>query len=270
MNPFHASVHRIGLGVFSGFALTLSSASAALLLDPAGGTVRASISSGPVNKDEGTFGSYPFITPYFGSYPSSGPTVTLNGFIRFGEAGSASADYHLQPLGVSGASRISPLWVDLELGASSRVIEHVGPGEGYYGITWQNMVSVDQPGNLATFQALFFESPTMLHGIQFNAGDIAFGYGDMSMFHDLTQAVIGVESGTDFATIGLLEDTNGVVIPGEMGHGDFPVGENQYIHFRPDGSGNYNVTIAPIPEPSAVLLAAAGACFAMVRGRRRN
>jgi len=132
------------------------------------------------------------------------------------------------------------------------------------------MVSVDYPGNLATFQAIFFESATLLHGIQFNTGDIAFSYGDMSMFPDLNQAVIGVESGTSSATIGLLEDTHGVIIPGEPGHGNFPVGANEYIHFRPDGAGNYNVSIAPIPEPSAMLLAAAGVCFAMVRRGKRS
>ncbi|WAC21503.1 hypothetical protein OVA24_08910 [Luteolibacter sp. SL250] len=269
MNFLHDSRRFLRSVAVSALILPFSTASAALLLDPVGGVIRASGSTGPADKDEGTFGTYPFITPYFGSEPTAGPTITLNGFIRFGDADGPTADYNLQPLGMSGASRIAPLWVDLELGASGQVLEHVGAGESYYAVTWRNMVSVDHPGNLATFQAIFFEGATTLHGIQFNAGDIAFSYGDMSMFPDLNEAVIGVESGGSFATIGLLEDTHGVVIPGELGHGDFPVGANEYIHFRADGSGNYDVTIAPIPEPSSALLAAAGACIAMVRGRRR-
>lgn len=220
--------------------------------------------------DEAAIPAIPFEQPFFGTYPTSGPTVTLNGMIRFGEPESPTMDYNLQPLGMSDTTRILPFWVDLHLGSAGSLLEHIGANDSYYGFTWQNMESVDYPGNLATFQAIFFDKQTILHGIQFNPGDIAFSYGDVSMYPDVLEAVIGVEMGTSFATISALEGTRGVTASNMLGLENFPVGENQYIHFRPDGSGNYDVTIEPIPEPSATLLVGAGALLGMARRKRKN
>ena len=246
----------------------LSPASAALLLDASSGAVHTSASMGVADKDDGAFaGAYVFLTPFFGgNLADPAPTVSLNGFIRFGE-GDGSDGSFLQPLGLVGMTRIAPMWVDFRIGASGQVIEHADPGFNYYGVTWENMESVEFPGNHATFQAIFFEAATTLHGVDFNAGDIAFSYADVSLFPTITETVIGLEDGADFATIPLLDGTRGAA--SYINYGDFPVGENEYIHLRPDGAGNYISTIAPIPEPAAALLGAAGA-LALLRRRNRG
>ena len=208
-----------------------------------------------------------FITPFFGSaLPPVNPTISVNGHIRFG-AGDGNGDWHVTPLGGSGKLRIAPMWGDYQIGATSRIIESASPAFDYYAVTWENMVSTGHNGYFSTFQAIFFENATTLHGITFNPGDIAFSYGDIGLYTQIGEVVAGLERGTSSATLPGYEGTDGN--HSFLGTGAFPVGTNQYVHFRPDLSGNYTVTIATIPEPSATAAALLGGLLLISRRRKK-
>jgi len=252
----------------------VSTASATLLLDPAGGEVTSSLSFGNNSDDAAYSGAYVSITPFFGqSLPlaASGATISVNGHILFGD-GDGDGDWDLRNLGVTGPNdtgiaRIAPMWADLRIGANSRIIENAPESYDYFAVTWENMESGTHNGYFATFQVILFENATTLHGITFNPGDIAFSYGDVSLYSQLNEIIIGLESGDRAATLPGNETYDGFhSIPGT---GAFPVGANEYVHFRPDGSGNYNVTIAPIPEPSATAAVLLGGLLLIGRRQRK-
>ena len=247
-------------------------ASAAILLDYSGGTVVASPTTGPGNKDDGViFSSHNLQGDFFGEelfIPF--PTISINGHIYFGN-GDGEGDYLLRPLGdtppfgPSGITRIAPMWADFNLGTNGRIIED--SGSGYYAVTWLNMETSLHPGYFANFQAIFIESATTLAGINFNAGDIVFSYGDIGIYQEILEVIVGLE-----------ESSGGVAaIPGHQGEGgwhshattgDFGVGSDEYVLFRPDGAGAYNSSIVQVPEPSALAVAAGAVLLAGLRRKR--
>lgn len=242
-----------------------SVAHADLLLDPSSGTVRLSAQVGDSNKDDGVYGSsHPTDGQFFGTYtlfPFA--TVSVNGHLLFGP-GDGVGDWFLQPLGNNYISRVAPLWGDFVLGANGRIVEEVG--SGYYVVTWLDMENIYAPGATATFQAIIVEQNSQLRGIDFLAGDIIFSYGDISLYSAMPELIIGLENelGSFAALPG--HGLYGGVHSQDL-FGDFPVGDNEYVLFRPDGAGNYDVSIEAVPEPSTyaaiaglLCLAAAGVC----------
>ncbi|WP_367871476.1 hypothetical protein [Luteolibacter sp. Populi] len=266
-SPFaiHALTKAIAAFGFIGLA---SPASATLLLDYTGGTVLGSASVGPSDKDDGfaTSGES-FDAPFFGeSLSDPFPRISFNGHIYFG-SGDGSGDYAPTAFGTSPIIRISPMWTDLSLGAASQVIQNTGSGSSYNAVTWVNMQGgLGNEGFVATFQAIYFNAAATLNGISFNAGDIAFSYGDIENFNLPADIMIGLDKGTGgFATLPGYETTEGWA--SHAGYGDLPVGADEYVHFRPDGGG-YDVTIEPIPEPSAIAVALLGSLLLIARRRR--
>lgn len=255
----------IVLGV--GFA---SPASAALLLDHSGGAVLGSASFGDSNKDDGLGQSAEsFDAPFFGApLANPFPQISFNGHIYFGN-GDGEGDYAAVPFGTSPVIRISPMWTDLAIGATSQVVQTVGSASAYNAITWVNMEGgVGNEGFLATFQAIYFNTATTIGGLSFVAGDIVFSYGDLENFQTPADVMIGLDGGDEgFATLPGYEMTEGWASYG--GYGDFPVGENEYVRFRPNGNG-YDVTIQAIPEPSGVMLLAGGGTLLLSLRRRQT
>jgi hypothetical protein len=159
------------------------------------------------------------------------------------------------------------MWTDMLLGPTSQVLQNVGSGSSYNAFTWVNMQGAEvNEGFSATFQVIYFNTATTLNGLSFIAGDIAFSYGDIVNFSTPIDIVIGLDQGTGgHATLPGYEMTEGWA--SHSGYGDLPIGANEYVLFRPDGT-NYDVTIAAIPEPSAAATALLGSVLLLARRRR--
>lgn len=272
-NSLAHSVHyKTLIAMLASCAGLASVAHADLLLDPSSGTVRLSAQVGASDKDDGVYGSdYPTDAQFFGTYtlfPLA--TVSVNGQLRFGP-GDGDGDWFLQPLGYNYISRVAPLWGDFVLGANGRIVEEVG--SGYYMVTWLDMENIYAPGATATFQAIIVEQDSQLRGIDFLAGDIIFSYGDISLYSAMPELIIGLES--EFGGFAALPGHG--LYGGWHSHdvfGDFPVGDNEYVLFRPDGAGNYEVSIEAVPEPSTYAAIAGLLCLAAAgiyrRGQRKQ
>lgn len=249
-----------------------TAAHASLFLDYSDGMIILSGTVGDADKDDGiATGSRPLTGSYFGqTFTDYTPTISINGHVNF----VGDGDYFNYPLGSSFINRIAPMWQDYRIGDNGRIIEHLGLGEGYYAITWLNVENVNAPDHVASFQAIFVETAITLNGVDFLAGDIVFSYGEFTNGFIGDEPTIGLENEAgEFGGIAPLpgtEDTNGVFY---SIHGDvLPNGEGQYVLFRPDGAGNYTVTIenSLIPEPSAYAAIAGGFALACVAFRRRR
>lgn len=257
-----------GFAVAAGLLAFVPPAGAALLVDPTSGTsaITASSTVGPTNKDEAHYQAmWAPLGSFFGSsLPMQQPTISLNGSFHYG--GTGIDDSVMTQLGTHGFNRIAPMWMDLQIGASGQISETIADGFEYYAVTWENMESATAPGNYATFQAIFFESAITLHGIDFNAGDIAFAYGDLGA-HQVSGAGynVGIERVGAFATYAEAVPSSGWGLQGLTP--DFPVDAGEYIHFRPNGTGNYTTTIEAIPEPGAALLGGIGMLMLFRRKR---
>ncbi|RYD31272.1 MAG: PEP-CTERM sorting domain-containing protein, partial [Verrucomicrobiaceae bacterium] len=153
-----------------------------------------------------------------------------------------------------------------------QVVQNTGADLGgglfaYNAITWVNMQGGQgNEGFSATFQAIYFNAATILNGISFNSGDIAFSYGSISNFDIPAEILIGLDEGTGgLATLPGYESTNGWA--SHAYYGDLPVGPDEYVRFRADGNG-YDVTIQPVPEPSAIMMFFGCSLFFLTRRRR--
>jgi hypothetical protein len=251
----------------AGLLASVSSAQAVLLVDPTSGisNITASSTVGPSNKDEAHYQAmWAPLGSFFGSSLSmSPPTISLNGSLHYGGAGID--DSVVTQLGTHSFNRIAPMWMDLQIGASGRISETIADGWEYYAVTWENMESATTPGNYSTFQAIFFESAITLHGIAFSAGDIAFAYGALGAHLVSVEGYnVGIETTGAFSTHPDAVPTSGW---GLTGMTTFPVDAGEYIHFRPNGTGNYTTTIEAIPEPGSAALGLIGASLLLRRRR---
>ena len=235
---------------------------AELLVDPTGGMTLLNGSQGDdavatINSG-GSFGGL-----FFGA--SVGPiTVAENGNLNF------SGDDFFFPSALDdfpGVARISPLWDDVLMldGANNEVIDHSVSGQ-YIGITWKNARLFNEtvagqplPDTDRSFQALWFEAPTTIKGVQFNPNEIVFSY-------------VGHVAGTSnfgpiFATTGLTDGVSRFTpLPGDA---DGFITENQstllawepgsYLVFRPVTTGSTTNYVASkefataVAEPSTVV-----------------
>lgn len=247
-----------------GSAGLIGSASAALVLDPSDGIVIASSSVGGADKDDGSIqGSRDLSASFFGhALAEATPTISLNGQIYFGN-GDGNGDYFIRPMGETGMTRIAPMWIDFMLGANGQVVE--SDGGSYFAVTWLNMENSLHPGYFANFQAIFFEADTTLNGIDFLSGEIVFSYDDVSLYPEISELIVGLEDadGT-IATLPGHEPFGGWHSSGAFG--DFPVADDEYALFSPNGTGGYEVNILAVPEPSVLVSVAGG--FLMLASRR--
>jgi len=248
--PFLSVLTAIGILGIS------SSARAAFLLDPSGGTVLLSPSTGDLDKDDGVaHGTHGFNGSFFGyALNEITPLISVNGFLSFGSS-DEDGDRLVALLGsVEDRSRIVPMWQNFKLGTAGQVVESIG--STYYAVSWQNLEADTYPG-YANFQAIFFEGATTISGNNFLAGDIVFSYGDISIYWEINEVVIGLEDYGSVATLPGVESLGGYY-SSEV-YIDFPVGANQYLLFRPDGYDYDSSIVTAIPEPSTnVLLATCG------------
>lgn len=263
-----SGVRYAGMAAAAVLLASATSSHAALLVDPTSVTsaITASSTVGPTNKDEAHYQAmWAPMGSFFGSsLPLQQPTISLNGSLHYG--GTGIDDSVMTQLGSHSFNRIAPMWMDLQIGASGRISETIADGMEYYAVTWENMESATAPGNYATFQAIFFESAITLHGIAFNAGDIAFAYGDLGAHQASVEGYnVGIERAGAFATYAEAVPSSGFGLQGLTP--DFPVGAGEYIHFRPNGTGNYTTTIEAIPEPTSAALGLAGGLLLLRRRR---
>jgi hypothetical protein len=263
--PFLSSFQRKPAAIMLCFLAAGPMASGALLIQASEGAIRYDQSTAPLDDDHSFAGAYVFWDNPFFNGTVDAPVVSINGFIRF-SSGDGNGDYTLTPLGTGSITRIAPMWHDFQIGSGSQIIEHADPDFKFYGVTWNNMESALHLGYTATFQALFFEETTVLMGNTFLKGDIAFSYGEIGFYQVSMDSVIGIEDGSDYATLGEFEPTAGAA--SFVNYGEFPVGENEFILFRPNGSGGYDVSIQPIPEPATSALGLLAALTLLRRKRR--
>lgn len=255
-------------------ALTLAAlaapASASLFLDPAGGSA---LNFG--DTDDGATGvPFWFDAGYFGQTVNDNATVSINGHLRFGNG--SSGDYDPTFLGTTNVNRVAPMWMDFNLGSGGQIRTQIGAGDAYLAVSWLGMENSDHPGFHANFQAILFNTATVLNGVSFDAGDIVFSYGDIDIYYadplspETTQTMVGLENAS-----GSLATLPGYEMPAGWHSypalGDFPVGDDQYALFRPDG-GTYDVSIqtAPIPEPASFAALAGALVLGGALTRRRR
>lgn len=267
-NKLQASGGRYGgMAAAAVLLASVTTSHAVLLVDPTSGIseITASSTVGPANKDEAHYqATWVPLGFFFGLPLNMQPTISLNGSFHYG--GTGIDDSVMTQLGTHSFNRIAPMWMDLQIGASGRIFETIAAGYEYYAVTWENMESATAPGNYSTFQAIFFESAITLHGIAFNAGDIAFAYGDLGAHQVAADGYnVGIETIGAYSTYADAVPTSGWGLQGLTP--DFPVGAGEYIHFRSDGTGNYTTTIDPIPEPTSAALGLVGG-FLLLRRRR--
>jgi hypothetical protein len=249
-------------------------APAALLIDPSGGLVLLSATTGDSDKDDGTtMGTYYFNGSFFGQAFPYPPTISINGHIRFDSVDGEMGDSFITPLGPgSEITRIAPFWQDLKLGSNGMVIEDIVEGS-YYAITWKDLESSSHLGDVdgtASFQVTFFETATTLKGINFEAGDIVFSYGDISIYSEASEVIVGLDSGDgSYADLSALLPGLGLA-QGWLSSSktSFPIGEGQFALFRQDGFNNYEMSA--IPEPSTYAAFGSGLVMIGVALRRRR
>lgn len=266
----HSSLHSVRFGAALAAAVitfggALPSASAKLLVDPSSGDVLLSgVYTGFGDDDRTVGGSYPINSNFFGFMLFSPfVTISVNGNLFFG-AGDNNDNAFLTPLGTDGVDRVAPMWADYKLSAEGQIIETVHAD--YYAVSWLNLEDQFGAAGTASFQVIFIEADTTLGGAQFGSGDIIFSYGEISLYSAIPEVIVGL--GDMFGQSADLNNFQGWLSYGYSN--DFPVGENQYMLFRPNGSDNYDVTVENvIPEPTTYAAITAVATLALVLWRRR-
>lgn len=218
---------------------------------------------------------------FFGTSVSS-VWVAENGNLNF----SADQSFFSDALGTSNVARIAPLWDDfLLLQNQAKTIDNwvlvdSRPGS-YLAVTWQNVrlflettSGAAFPNTTRSAQVVWFETDQVINGIQYRAGDIAFGY----VPHQLGTSNFGANL---YATVGI-DAGNGtfVALPGTVrgqvtaANSNLLGAQNQLVLFQANsGGGGYSASlqIVAVPEPSSMMFVALGcACLLIRRTRDRQ
>ncbi len=204
--------------------------------------------------------------------------VAENGNLNF----SADGSFFPTPLGAPSIARIAPLWDDFLLlqnqsnTIDNRVLVDAKPGQ-YLAVTWLNVrlfletvAGANFPTTTRSAQVVWFETDQLINGMQYRAGDIAFGY----VPHEVSTSSFGIDLN---AVVGLDSGTGVVVtLPGApnssvtAANSHLLGAQNQVVLFRPDAGGGYSASlqIVSIPEPTSIALACLGiSCFLLTRRR---
>lgn len=232
--------------------------------------------------------------------------VAEDGHLFFNNA--SQAPWFPTGLGDSDVARIAPLWDDFLMlpdddippsDPVNRVLNHSVSGQ-YIGVTWQNMrlafeteaatptTPIVFPSTHRSFQMLWFEAPTIIRGVPFQANDIAFSY----VAHQPGTS----DFGPLFATIGIAkgvaegmgrftplpQDDDGYIesLSGGLDANDpsrlLAWEPGSFLRFRPKlqgGAVQYLATkefVTAVPEPSMVAFGcAAMAAFGFTNMRKR-
>lgn len=247
-----------------------AAAHAALLVYPSGGNVIFSGADYEYYDDQVRPGTESFSGAFFG-FPFLGltPSIDTNGNINFSNNTSPGGT-----LGESDRSRIAPFWTNLVVTPDASIVETLG--STFYAVTWLNMSDFDVFARTSTFQAVFFFDESTLGGHTFQANDIVFAYGPISELSETTTVSVGLEfyyenienpeagpiTNTAFFEMGVIDSAD-----------ELPTAPGEYILFRPDAFGGYDVSVtSAVPEPSAyaALAGAFALSGALLRRRRRT
>jgi hypothetical protein len=229
--------------------------------------------------------------------------VAEDGHIYFDQP----TQFPMFPTGLNDAevALIAPLWDDFLMlpGAAlppsaptNQVINHSVPGQ-YIGVTWQNVRLFNEtvattpttpglfPSTSRSFQVLWFEAPTTIRGVPFQANEIVFSYvahqPGTSNFGPLF-ATIGIADGSGRFTP-LPQDGDGYIesLSGGLNANDpsrqLAWEPGSFLRFRPElqgGAVQYVATkefVTAVPEPSLVAFGCAAlAAFGFNNARKRH
>ncbi|MFO0811931.1 MAG: PEP-CTERM sorting domain-containing protein [Gemmatales bacterium] len=170
-------------------------------------------------------------------------------------------------------TRIAPFWDDLITTGTppaSAILDNQGDVTNpYYAVTWQNISNFgSNPAARYTFQAVWFNGPLTIGTFNFQAGDLAFDYTNMSTFLQGGNATVGLDQGNSSGFNPVPGSADGFITDLSL----LPIDNEQFILFRENQAGGYDVSIqslAAVPEPSTVIMTGAG-LGAIVLGVRRH
>jgi uncharacterized protein YhjY with autotransporter beta-barrel domain len=212
---------------------------AGLLIDPSGST--ALILPG-VDDIVSPGRSLGFTGNFFG-VPLATVDLSSNGNLNFSNSNSFG-NGAFPSSAVGGAGIVAPFWDDLVTGTGS-VLEKVSVGN-YYAATWLDNRGFGSGGNF-TFQAAWFGSAQTVNGISFLPDDIVFGYETVS---GALSATVGLNKGDGVNSAVLPGTTDGQITEPSL----LPLGPTQYLLFRPNGAGSYNVIFLDLAQIAQLAL----------------
>lgn len=232
---------------------------ASLLIDPAGGS-----SITPSNPDDGSASrNLGGVFDFYGT-PVTNVYLQVNGFLSLADSQGLYLDRSITGLAQSASSSvIAGLYDDQIMGPGSLLSDL--STSSYYAATWQNLFGVQDPsGGTSTFQILLLLNDSTIGGYSFQAGDIAISYGGLGHATDGT-ITVGVAqngsngTGTPFSADGQMTDLS--LLPSG----------NEFLLYRPNQSGGYDVSVASaVPEPSSLALMGCGLIGLATYARRKR
>jgi len=199
--------------------------------------------------------------------------VATNGYLNF--VGESSFVNSALP---SNVARIMPLWDDMITTATApatNILDNQGDlTHPYYAITWQNIANFSNSAARYTFQVVWFNGAATIGGFNFQAGDIAFDYAQLTNFFKTADgspgATVGVDRGNGTTFAPLPGTTDGTIADTTL----LPADDNRFVLFRFNpATGNFSGSIqttSSVPEPATCALTACGLALAFAGYRRRT
>ncbi len=202
---------------------------------------------------------------FFGS-PRLTVSLSTNGNLNF-NANTSFSNVALP----TAITRIAPLWDDListVAAPATSILDNQGDVTNpYYAATWLNIANFGNANARYTFQVVWFNGPFTIGSFNFQAGDIAFDYTNMTNFLQ-GNATVGLDQGNSSGFRALPGTTNGVITDLSL----LPIDDDRFVLFRDDGAGGYNASLqslSSVPEPATVITLVTGGLGATLVGLRR-